>query len=52
MVYGTGQPTKEGFKNALQKIFECDEAEVKKVLWTNMRQVGHNFLCTGVKFVP
>jgi len=51
LVYGTGQPTKEGFKNALQKIFECEDAEVKKVLWTNMRQEPVVYM-NGQSFTP
>ena len=39
LVYGTGQPTKVGFQNALDKIFAANDSAVKKVLWTSMRQV-------------
>ena len=38
LVFGTGQPTKTGFENALRFIFS--ECGAKDVLWTNMRQVG------------
>ena len=37
LVFGTGQPTKTGFENALKFIFS--ECGAKDVLWTNMRQV-------------
>ena len=40
LVFGTGQPTKLGFENALRFIFS--ESGAKDVLWTNMRQVRHN----------
>ena len=40
LVYGTGQPTKVGFQNALDKIFAANDSAVKKVLWTSMRQVS------------
>ena len=40
LVFGTGQPTKLGFENALRFIFS--ESGAKDVLWTNMRQVSHN----------
>ena len=41
LVYGTGQPTKLGFSHAIQKIFDGTGGTdgVRKVLWTNMRQV-------------
>lgn len=55
LVYGTGQPTKQGFSNALQKIFEVEaeefDAKVKKVLWTNMRQEPVVYM-NGQSFTP
>lgn len=51
LVYGTGQPTKSGFQNALQKIFEGSGTEVKKVLWTNMRQEPVVYM-NGESFTP
>ena len=39
LVFGTGQPTKEGFQNGLKFIFS--EAGAGSCLWTNMRQVGN-----------
>ena len=41
LVFGTGQPTKIGFENALKFIFT--ESGAKEVLWTNMRQVFLGF---------
>ena len=37
LVFGTGQPTKDGFQNVLKFIFS--EAGATKCLWTSMRQV-------------
>ena len=38
LVFGTGQPTKTGFSNALR--FIMSECGASSVLWTNMRQVS------------
>ena len=40
LVFGTGQPTKSGFKLALEHILK--DTSAKNVLWTNMRQVTLN----------
>jgi len=48
-VFGTGQPTQDGFKNALEQIFTVEG--VKKVLWTNMRQEPVVYL-NGQSFTP
>jgi hypothetical protein len=37
LVFGTGQPTKEGFQLVLDFILK--ETGAKSILWTNMRQV-------------
>jgi hypothetical protein len=37
LVFGTGQPTSEGFKLVLDFILK--ETGAKSILWTNMRQV-------------
>merc|ERR1712038_1529825 len=40
LVFGTGQPTKNGFKGSLEKILESSDAsdcKPSKVMWTNMR---------------
>lgn len=37
LVFGTGQPTREGFRHALERIF--GETDATGILWTNMRQV-------------
>ena len=37
-MFGTGQPTKTGFSNALR--FIMSECGASSVLWTNMRQVS------------
>jgi len=50
MVFGTGQPTKEGFQATLSHIFS-DEVGAKKCLWTNMRQEPVVFL-NGQSFTP
>ena len=42
LVFGTGQPTKEGFQKVLQYLLMetgCFGRPAKSVLWTNMRQV-------------
>jgi hypothetical protein len=39
LVFGTGQPTKEGFQAVLEHL-ASEEVGAKKILWTNMRQVG------------
>lgn len=48
LVFGTGQPTKDGFKNALEHLFTT---EAKQVLWTNMRQEPVVYL-NGQSFTP
>jgi len=48
-VFGTGQPTKEGFKSVLDYMFKeghCDE-----ILWTSMRQEPVVYL-NGESFTP
>jgi len=49
LVFGTGQPTKIGFENALKFIFT--ESGAKEVLWTNMRQEPVVYL-NGQSFTP
>jgi len=49
LVFGTGQPTKDGFNNALEAIFQVDG--VQSVLWTNMRQEPVVYL-NGQSFTP
>jgi len=49
LVFGTGQPTKEGFQNVLKFMFE--ECGAKKCLWTSMRQEPVVFL-NGQSFTP
>lgn len=49
LVFGTGQPTKDGFKVALQHIF--DDTKTKKVLWTSMRQEPVVYM-NGQSFTP
>jgi len=49
LVFGTGQPTKGGFKTALEHIFSVEG--VKGVLWTNMRQEPVVYL-QGNSFTP
>jgi len=49
LVFGTGQPTKEGFFNALRHILS--ETEADKVLWTSMRQEPVVYL-NGQSFTP
>jgi len=51
LVYGTGQPTKVGFKNALDKIFAANDSAIKKVLWTSMRQEPVVYM-NGESFTP
>ena len=48
-MFGTGQPTKEGFQNGLKHIFS--ECGADKVLWTNMRQEPVVYL-NGQSFTP
>jgi len=50
LIFGTGQPTKEGFQKALQYIFS-EECGAKKCLWTNMRQEPVVYL-NGQSFTP
>jgi len=50
LVFGTGQPTKEGFQAALKQIFS-EEVGAKKCLWTNMRQEPVVYL-NGQSFTP
>merc|ERR1719445_1736472 len=50
LVFGTGQPTKEGFQATLSHIFS-EEVGAKKCLWTNMRQEPVVFL-NGQSFTP
>jgi len=50
MVFGTGQPTKEGFQATLSHIFS-EEVGAKACLWTNMRQEPVVFL-NGQSFTP
>jgi len=49
LVFGTGQPTKEGFQSTLTHIFE--ECGAKSCLWTNMRQEPVVYL-NGQSFTP
>ena len=39
LVFGTGQPTKNGFKLALEHLLQTGNTGAQSVLWTNMRQV-------------
>ena len=39
-MFGTGQPTKDGFLTTLKHI--SDETQAKHIVWTNMRQVGNS----------
>lgn len=49
LVFGTGQPTKEGFENVLEVIFK--ESGAVKCLWTSMRQEPVVYL-NGESFTP
>lgn len=49
LVFGTGQPTKDGFQAALQ--FISTETGSKDILWTNMRQEPVVYL-NGQSFTP
>jgi len=49
LVFGTGQPTKDGFQNSLKHIFS--ECGADRVLWTNMRQEPVVYL-NGQSFTP
>jgi len=49
LVFGTGQPTKEGFQNVLDVIFK--ESGAAKCLWTSMRQEPVVYL-NGESFTP
>jgi len=49
LVFGTGQPTKEGFLTALRFIFA--ETGASKCLWTSMRQEPVVYL-NGQSFTP
>ena len=42
-VYCSGQPTKEGFTKALEKVCE-NWPKDGKIIWMNMRQVTKSFL--------
>ena len=52
LVFGTGQPTKEGFEGALKYLLN-DETAVgaKSVMWTNMRQEPVVYM-NGQSFTP
>jgi len=50
LIFGTGQPTKEGFQNTLKYIFS-EDCGAKKCLWTNMRQEPVVYL-NGQSFTP
>eukprot|EP00095_Tigriopus_kingsejongensis_P011137 maker-scaffold534_size144770-snap-gene-0.28 protein:Tk11137 transcript:maker-scaffold534_size144770-snap-gene-0.28-mRNA-1 annotation:"hypothetical protein EUTSA_v10005753mg" len=49
LVFGTGQPTKSGFKLSLEHILEQTQAQ--KVLWTSMRQEPVVYM-NGQSFTP
>jgi len=49
LVFGTGQPTKLGFINALEYLTK--DTGAKKVLWTNMRQEPVVYM-NGQSFTP
>ena len=49
LVFGTGQPTKLGFINALEYLVK--DTGAKKVLWTNMRQEPVVYM-NGQSFTP
>jgi len=49
LVFGTGQPTKEGFSTVL--TFIAQETGAKQILWTNMRQEPVVYL-NGQSFTP
>jgi len=50
LVFGTGQPTKDGFQDTLSYIFS-EECGAKHCLWTNMRQEPVVYL-NGQSFTP
>jgi len=50
LIFGTGQPTKEGFQKTLEYIFS-EDCGAKKCLWTNMRQEPVVYL-NGQSFTP
>lgn len=50
LIFGTGQPTKEGFQAALEHL-ASEEVGAKKILWTNMRQEPVVYL-NGQSFTP
>ena len=42
LVFGTGQPTKSGFKGCMEVILRSEDEDLNrpsKIMWTNMRQV-------------
>ena len=49
LVFGTGQPTKEGFEGALKYL--VNETGAKSVMWTNMRQEPVVYM-NGQSFTP
>ena len=41
LVFGTGQPTKSGFKGCMEVILRSEDEDLNrpsKIMWTNMRQ--------------
>lgn len=50
LVFGTGQPTKEGFEGALKYLLN-EETGAKSVMWTNMRQEPVVYM-NGQSFTP
>ena len=51
LVFGTGQPTKEGFEGALKYLLKDEAVGAKSVMWTNMRQEPVVYM-NGQSFTP
>jgi len=54
LVFGTGQPTKEGFKGCMEVILRSEDADLSrpsKIMWTNMRQEPVVYM-NGQSFTP
>jgi len=51
LVFGTGQPTKNGFKLALEHLLQTGNTGAQSVLWTNMRQEPVVYM-NGQSFTP
>jgi len=50
-VFGTGQPTEEGFSKVMEKIPKGTEEKPAKIMWYNMRQEPVIYL-NGISYAP